>query len=85
MHHGLHTHPSVTELMGKGILAVGFPDNSFIQSNVQLRESVVTDQKKLRQLIYSHDEKVTIPQIEGIFPRYPQAEIKWFKLCCSIL
>ena len=50
--------PQLLRLMGKGILAVGFPDNSFTQSNVQLRESVMTDQKKLRQLIYSCDEKV---------------------------
>ena len=54
-------HPSVAELMGKGILAVGFPDNSHVQPGSQLSQSVEDDKAKLRQLIYSCDEPVFIP------------------------
>ena len=55
-------HPSVAELMGKGILAVGFPDNSHIQPGSQLSQRVEEDKSKLKQLIYSCDETVVIPQ-----------------------
>ena len=48
-------YPSVAELMGKGILAVGFPDNSHVQPGSQLSQRVEEDRKKLRQLIYSCD------------------------------
>ena len=44
-------HPSIAELMGKGILAVGFPDSSHIQS--LLSQRVEEDKASLRQLIYS--------------------------------
>ena len=54
-------HPSITELMGKGILAVGFPGYSHVQSGSQLSQSV-EDEKKVRQLIYSCDEKIIIRQ-----------------------
>ena len=54
--------PSVAEQMGKGILAVGFPDSSHIQPGSQLDQSVLTDQNKLKQLIYSCDRRVHIPQ-----------------------
>ena len=53
-------HPSVAELMGKGILAVGFPDGSHVQPGSQLSQSVEKDRKKLRQLIYLCDEPVFI-------------------------
>ena len=55
-------HPSVAELMGEGILAVGFPDNSHIQPGSELSQRMEEDKKKLRQLIYSCDEPVHIPQ-----------------------
>ena len=55
-------HPSVAELMGKGILAVGFPDSSYVESETELSERVEADKSNLRQLIYSCDETVTIPQ-----------------------
>ena len=51
-------HPSIAELMGKGILAVGFPDNSHIQPVSLLSERVDEDKANLRQLIYSCDELV---------------------------
>jgi hypothetical protein len=71
-------HPSIAELMGKGILAVGFPDSSHIQPGSLLSQRVEEDKANLRQLIYSCDEPVFNP---------------WFKhqnenrrrLCCSIL
>ena len=44
-------HPSVAELMGKGILAVGFPDSSHIQSGSELSQRVEDDRKELRHLI----------------------------------
>ena len=54
-------HPSVAELMGKGILAVGFPSNPRVQSQSLLSQRVEMDKKKLRDLIYSCDDRVTIP------------------------
>ena len=51
-------HPSVAELMCKGILAVGFPDSSHIQPGSSLSQRVEDDKKKLRQLIYSCDDVV---------------------------
>lgn len=30
-------HPTIAELMGKGVLAVGFPDNSRVQPGSQLK------------------------------------------------
>ena len=53
-------HPSVAEIMGKGILAVGFPDNLHIQQGSQLSQSVENDKVNLRQLIYLCDKRVTI-------------------------
>ena len=55
-------HQSVAELMGKGILAVGFPDSSYVENETELSERVEADKSSLRQLIYSSDEPVTIPQ-----------------------
>ena len=52
-------HPSVAELMGKGILAVGLPDSSHIQPGSELSQRVDDDKKKLRQLIYSCDKIVS--------------------------
>ena len=57
-------YPSVDKLMGKGILAVGFPDSSHIQPGSQLSQMVEDDKKKLRELIYRCEEKVTFPQSE---------------------
>ena len=48
--------------MGKGILAVGFPDSSHVQPGSQLSQRVENDKAKLRQLIYSCDQKANIPQ-----------------------
>ena len=45
-------HPSITELMGKGILAVGFPDSSHVQPGSPLNQRVEEDKANLRQLIY---------------------------------
>ena len=56
-------HPSIAEQMGKGILAVGFPDSSHIQQP-GLSQKVEYDKWKLRQLIYSCDEPVCIPHIQ---------------------
>ena len=64
--------PSVAELMGKGILAVGFPDNFHVQHDLQLSQRVEDDEKKLRQLIYLCDERVNIVS-------YPQNDMR----CCS--
>ena len=58
-------HPSVTKLMGKGILAVGFPDNSHIQPGSQVSQRVEGDRAKLRHLIYSCNEGVFIPQADN--------------------
>ena len=52
-------HQSIAELMGKGILAVGFPDNSHIQSESELSQWV-EDKANLRQLIYSCDKLVNL-------------------------
>ena len=52
-------HPSIADLMGKGILAVGFPDNSHVQRELELRQSVEDDETELKQLIYSCEERVT--------------------------
>ena len=68
-------HPSVAELMGKGILAVGFPDNSHVQPGSQLSQSVEDDKAKLRRLIYSCDYKIS---------HHSQNEGKCC-FCCSIL
>ena len=56
-------HPSIAELMGKGILAVGFPDSSHIQPGSPLSESVDEDKANLRQLIYSCDEPVHVQRV----------------------
>jgi hypothetical protein len=53
-------HPSITELMGKGILAVGFPDSSYIQPGSPLSQRVEEDKARLRQLVYSCDEVMSI-------------------------
>ena len=55
-------HPSIAELMGKGILAVGFPDSSHIQPGSPLSQRVEEDEASLRQLIYSCNELIFIPQ-----------------------
>ena len=55
-------HPSVAKLMGKGILAVGFPDSSHIKPGSELSQRVENDKEKLKQLIY--DGAVTIPESE---------------------
>jgi hypothetical protein len=54
-------HPSIAELMGKGILAVGFPDSSRIRPGSPLSQRV-EDKKKLRKLIYSCGKPVFIPE-----------------------
>ena len=61
--------PSVAELLGKGVLAVGFPDNSHIQLGSELSKSVEDDKKKVRRLIYSCDQKVNIPKTEKALQR----------------
>jgi hypothetical protein len=71
-------HPSIAELMGKGILAVGFPDSSHIQPGSPLSQGVKEDKANLRQLIYSCDEPVSIPQFN------PQNKNRR-RLRCSIL
>ena len=58
-------HQLVAELMGKGILTVGFPDSSHIQPGSELSDSVMTDRKKLKELIYSCNEGVVIPQADS--------------------
>ena len=58
-------HPSVAELMGKGILAVGFPDSSHIQPGSPMSQRVENDYAKLRQLIYSCNEGVFIPKADN--------------------
>ena len=65
-------HPSVAELMGRGILAVGFPDNFHVQHDSQLSQRVEDDEKKLRQLIYECNEGV------NIVSKYPQNDGR----CC---
>ena len=70
-------HRSVAELMGKGILAVGFPDSSYVENETELSEKVEADKANLRQLIYSCDERVLIPES-------PQNANRQHS-CCSIL
>ena len=53
-------HPSIAELMGKGILAVGFPDSSHIQPGSMLSQRVAEDKASLRRLIYSCGELVNL-------------------------
>jgi hypothetical protein len=53
-------HPSIAELMGKGILALGFPDSSHIQPGSPLSQRAEEDKANLRQLIYSCDEPICI-------------------------
>ena len=53
-------HPSIAELMGKGIYAVGFPDSSLVKGDTELSISIEDDKAKLRKLIYSCDEPVHI-------------------------
>jgi hypothetical protein len=67
-------HPSIAELMGKGILAVGFPDSSHVQPESPLSRRVEEDKANLRQLIYLCDEPVSqfSPQNEN--RRSPQNE-----------
>jgi hypothetical protein len=54
-------HPSIAELMGKGILAVGFPDSSHVQPGSPLSQRVEEDKANLRKLIYSCDEPCSFP------------------------
>ena len=68
-------HPSLAKLMGKGVLAVGFPGSSHV---TEMNESVEDDKAKLRQLIYSCDDPVFIPQPS------PQNESRR-RFRCSIL
>jgi hypothetical protein len=67
-------HRSIANLMGKGILAVGFPDSSHVQPESPLSQRVEEDKANLRQLIYSCEEPVFLPQSENCRC-----------LCCSIL
>ena len=87
-------HPSITKLMGKDILAVGFPDSSHILWRSQLSPTVEEDKKKLRQLIYSCNEQVLIPQFnpQNKKRQPPQDEsgqpvqnVKRQRLCCTVL
>ena len=71
-------HPSIAELMGKGILAVGFPDSSHIQPGSPLSQRVKEDKKKLRQLIYSCNDPMFIPQFNHLDEN---RQLSW----CSIL
>ena len=67
-------HPSVAELMGKGILALGFPDSSHITPGSELSQRVEEDEKILRALIYSCEKNgsVIIPQ---------QTRKSWYQQC----
>ena len=58
-------HPSIAKLMGKGILAVGFPDSSHIQAEPELSQRVEDDKASLRQLIYSCDEGLLISEAQA--------------------
>jgi hypothetical protein len=51
-------HPSIAKLMGKGILAVGFPASSHIQPGSPLSQRMEEDKANLRKLIYSCGELV---------------------------
>ena len=63
-------HPSVAELMGKGILAVGFPESSLVEAGTELSDRVKGDKAKLRRLIYSCEKSVfrISPQPPNIQP-----------------
>ena len=66
-------HPSIAEVMGKGILAVGFPGSSHIQPGSLLSQRVEEDKANLRKLIYSCDEPVFIPEpVQNENERYLQ-------------
>ena len=91
-------HPSIAKLMGKGILAVGFPDSSHIQPGSPLSQRVEEDEASLRQLIYSCDELKFIPQKINRQPcqnekesppqkekEHPHLNENRRRLCCSIL
>ena len=69
-------HLLVAKLMGKGILAVGFPDN--VESYIDLSEKVEDDKAKLRKLIYSCDKSVFIPRCKP-----PQIDSR-FVICQDI-
>ena len=86
-------HPSVAELMGKGILAVGFPDRSHVEPRSVLSQRVEEDKRKLKQLIYSCYARVFIrspspPPLGGrtaIRPPYhPPQNHRRFKMSCSL-
>ena len=68
-------HPSVAELMGQGVIAVGFPDNFHVPFGSELSQMVEDDKTKLKQLIYSSKEGVNIPS------QYPTTPNN--KRCCS--
>ena len=55
-------HPIIAKLMGKGILAVGFPDSSHIQPGSELSDNVEEDKASLRQLIYLCEKPTLIPE-----------------------
>jgi hypothetical protein len=84
-------HPSIAELMGKGILAVGFPDSSHIQPGSPLSQRVEEDKANLRQLIYLCDEPVFIQNQRdlrvqtGVNSRQVHRNISRQYFCCSIL
>ena len=64
--------------MGKGFLAVGFPDSSLVEAETELSDRVEDDKAKLRQLIYSCDKPVVIPQSPQIESRQPpQNKSRW--------
>ena len=58
-------HPSITKLMGKGILTVGFPDSSHVQPGSPLSQRVEEDKMRLRQLVYSCDELVSMQECDS--------------------
>ena len=62
-------HSSVAELMGKGILAVGFPEIFHVQHGSQLSRSVKEDEMKLKKLLYSCDERL---KIQDPIPQHDQ-------------
>jgi hypothetical protein len=84
-------HPSIAKLMGKGILAVGFPDSSRVQPGSPLSQRVEDDKANLRQLIYSCDEPVFIQNQRdlrlriGVKSRQAPRIINRQYFCCSIL
>ena len=57
-------HPSVAALMGKGIIAVGFPDKSHIKPGSELSQQVEKDKARLRKLIYVCSKSVFIPEAQ---------------------